>query len=88
MSSQAIPGYGAVPMVSLRNPVSRTRAPEKRKRSRLEIEWGGSLVQSKNQHFSYLNNGAQGLINILRIIDSTILGDRITRPEYMAGVLL
>ena len=29
---------GAVPMVSLRNPVSRTRAQEKRKRSRLEIE--------------------------------------------------
>ena len=47
MSSQAIPGYGAVPMVSLRNPVSRTRAQEKQKRSRLEIEPGGALVQSR-----------------------------------------
>ena len=48
VSSLAIPGYGAVPMVSLRNPVSRTlRAPEKRKRSWLEIESGGALVQSR-----------------------------------------
>ena len=47
VSSQAMPGYGAASMVSRRNPISRTRAPEKRKRSWLEIESGGALVQSR-----------------------------------------
>ena len=45
--SPAIPGYGAVSTVSLRNPVSRIRAQERRKRNRLEIESEGALVQSR-----------------------------------------
>ena len=71
MSSQAIPGYGAVPMVSLRNPVSRTRAQEKRKRSRLEIEPGGALVQSRINTYLILSDSELSILGSITIpIDS------------------
>ena len=43
-------------MVSRRNPISRTRAPEKRKRSWLEIESGGALVQSRINTYLILSH--------------------------------